>query len=56
MARYLLAAALVLAACQAPNGEQVPQLTEQEIADTAYHHLRDHLDLMMAGRVEEALE
>jgi ketosteroid isomerase-like protein len=35
--------------------DQVPELSEAQLADTVYHHLRRHLDLMMAGEVEEAL-
>ncbi len=56
MTRYLLTAALILIGCSSVDRAQLPELSEEQIADTAYHHLRTHLDLMMAGEVEQALE
>ena len=55
MIRYVLAAALILVGCSSADRARVTELSKAQLANTVYNHLRTHLDLMMAGEVEEAL-
>lgn len=54
--RYVPFVMVALVACGMSDTQRPAELTHDQIADTAYHHLRTHLDLMMAGRVDEGLE